>query len=83
MVLRWMEFALKQSQSHAIEESLRRSWKNVCFCHWAPLPYIPGHAEIESPEAQVQKEYEFEPSWQERGGVVQDLVSLLFNKQMC
>lgn len=27
-----------------------------CFCHWAPLPYIPGHAEIESPEAQVQKE---------------------------
>lgn len=56
MVFRLMEFALKQSQSHAIEASLRRSWKNVCFCRWAPQPYIPGHAGIESPEAQVQEE---------------------------
>lgn len=78
-----MEFALKTITKPNYRGVTQEKLKECLFLLLGSTAIYPGHAGIESLEAQIQEEQEFEPSWQGRGGVVKDLVSLLFNKQMC
>lgn len=83
MVFRWMEFALKAVAKPHYRGVTQEKLEECLFLPLGSTAIYPGHAGIESLEAQIQEEQEFEPSWQGRGRVVKDLVSLLFIKQIC